>query len=63
MTNIVKGGFGAPNGNGGTQFVNVQAPAHSALDGYNNTLPCSKQTINVPHTFCDAMAVREEVYS
>lgn len=68
MTNVVKGGFGAPttngngDGNGGTEFVNIQPPAKAALDGYNNSLPCSKQTIDIPQTFRDAMAVREEVY-
>lgn len=66
MASVVKGGFGSSsgsgNGNGGTEFVNVLPPPKGALDGYDNTLPCSKQTINVPQIFQDAMAVREEVY-
>lgn len=69
MTSVVKGGFGSPSGNGngngnsGTEFLNMLSPLKTALDGYDNTLPCTKQTINVPATFRDAMAVREEVYS
>lgn len=68
MTSVMKGGFGSPNllestnGNSGTEFINVLAPPKSALDDYDNTTPCSKQSINVPQTFRDAMAVREEVY-
>ncbi|KAI8932957.1 hypothetical protein NX059_010426 [Plenodomus lindquistii] len=68
MTSVMKGGFGAPssNGNGnahaGTEFLNAIHPLGSALDGYDNTKPCSQQTINVPEAFRDAMAVREAVY-
>jgi len=70
MTSVMKGGFGAPvsgghtNGhaNTGTEFLAVIPPLGSALDGYDNTKPCSQQTINVPQTFRDAMAVREAVY-
>lgn len=70
MASVVKGGFGAPsgngngngNGNGGTEFINLMSPLKSALDGYDNTLPCKKQTIHVPQVFRDAMSVREEVY-
>lgn len=70
MASVVKGGFGASsggangssNGNAGTEFINLLSPLKGALDGYDNTLPCSKQSINVPQTFQDAMAVREEVY-
>ncbi|KAI4619097.1 uncharacterized protein J4E87_007684 [Alternaria ethzedia] len=68
MTSVLKGGFGSPNGapliatNSGTEFVNTVCPLKSALDGYDNTLPCSKQKIHVPQNFADAMAIREEVY-
>lgn len=71
MTSVMTGGFGAPssadngNGNGntgGTEFLNVLAPLKGALDGYDNTIPCSRQAISVPQTFRDAMSIREEVY-
>jgi GNAT superfamily N-acetyltransferase len=68
MTSVLKGGFGSPNGapllatNSGTEFVNTVCPLKGALDGYDNTIPCSKQKIHVPQNFCDAMAIREEVY-
>lgn len=68
MTSILKGGFGPPSGNGstngnsGTEFINVLSPLKSALDGYDNTKPCSKQSIHVHPVFRDAMAVREHVY-
>lgn len=69
MTSVLKGGFGAPSihgyGNGhtntGTEFLAVISPLGSALDGYN-TKPCNQQSIHVPPTFRDAMAVREAVY-
>jgi hypothetical protein len=68
MASVVKGGFGSPNSvpfpdaNPGTEFVNRVCPLKGGLDNYDNTKPCSEQTINVPQHFCDAMAVREEVY-
>ncbi|KAH7401270.1 hypothetical protein BKA66DRAFT_450098 [Pyrenochaeta sp. MPI-SDFR-AT-0127] len=68
MASVLKGGFGAPssngngNGNAGTEFINLLSPLKGALDGYDNTLPCSKQTIHVPQVFREAMSVREEVY-
>ncbi|KAL7777425.1 hypothetical protein CFE70_004090 [Pyrenophora teres f. teres 0-1] len=68
MTSILKGGFGSLNGasslnpNTGTEFVNTVCPLKTALDGYDNRLPCSMQTIHVPPNFADAMTVREEVY-
>ncbi|KAF2845701.1 hypothetical protein T440DRAFT_522440 [Plenodomus tracheiphilus IPT5] len=68
MTSVMKGGFGAPSSNGasnantGTEFLSVIPPLGSALDGYDNTKPCSQQTINIPQSFRDAMAVREAVY-
>ncbi|CAN9473589.1 unnamed protein product [Alternaria alternata] len=68
MTSVLKGGFGSPNGapllatNSGTEFVNTVCPLKGALDGYDNTIPCRKQKIHVPQNFCDAMAIREEVY-
>ncbi|EDU43204.1 Acetyltransf-1 domain containing protein [Pyrenophora tritici-repentis] len=69
MTSVLKGGFGSPNSapllnnaNPGTEFVNTVCPLKSALDGYDNRLPCSMQTIHVPQNFADAMTVREEVY-
>lgn len=65
MTSVVKGGFGPPSAtasNNGTEFINILAPPQAALDGYDNSIPCSQQTITVPPTFRDAMAVREEVY-
>jgi len=68
MTSVLKGGFGSPNGapslnaNSGTEFVNTVCPLKTALDGYDNRLPCRMQTINVPQNFADAMTVREEVY-
>ncbi|KAF1844107.1 uncharacterized protein K460DRAFT_357738 [Cucurbitaria berberidis CBS 394.84] len=70
MASVLKGGFGSSNGNGnsngnvsgGTEFINTLSPLKGLLDGYDNTLPCSKQTIAVPQTFQDAMAVREQVY-
>lgn len=68
MTSVMKGGFGSPttndngNDNTGTEFVNLLAPLKTALDGYDNTKPCSKQTISIPQTFRDAMSVREDVY-
>jgi len=67
MTSVVRG-FGAPamNGNGstntGTEFMSMLAPPKEKLDGYNNSLPCSRQTIAIPPIFRDAMSVREEVY-
>jgi predicted GNAT family N-acyltransferase len=67
MTSVVKG-FGAPSGdangsgNTGTEFMCMLAPPKDKLDGYNNAIPCSQQTINVPPLFRDAMLVREEVY-
>ncbi|RMZ73121.1 hypothetical protein GMOD_00009638 [Pyrenophora seminiperda CCB06] len=68
MTSVLKGGFGSPTGapslntNPGTEFVNTVCPLKGALDGYDNRLPCSKQSISVPQNFADAMTVREEVY-
>ena len=68
MTSIVKGGFGSPNStpfpdaNSGTEFINTVSPLKGGLDHYDNTKPCSQQTINMPQAFCDAMAVREAVY-
>lgn len=68
MTSVLKGGFGSPSSvplgtpNPGTEFVNTICPLKGALDGYDNTLPCSKQKIHVPPNFCDAMAVREAVF-
>jgi predicted GNAT family N-acyltransferase len=68
MTSVVKGGFGSPNSalfpdaNPGTEFVNRVCPLKGGLDNYDNTKPCNEQTIHVPQHFCDAMAVREEVY-
>jgi predicted GNAT family N-acyltransferase len=66
MTSVVKG-FGvsssdASNGNSGTEFLCMLSPPKEKVDGYDNTKPCSEQTINVPPLFRDAMAVREEVY-
>jgi predicted GNAT family N-acyltransferase len=67
MTSVVKG-FGAPssngigNGNTGTEFMSMLSPPKEKVDGYDNTKPCSRQTINVPPLFRDAMSVREEVY-
>jgi predicted GNAT family N-acyltransferase len=67
MTSVVKG-FGAPssngvaNGNMGTEFMTMLSPPKDKVDGYDNTKPCSRQTINVPSLFRDAMSVREEVY-
>lgn len=64
----MKGGFGGPSSNGsssantGTEFLNLIPPLGSALDGYDNTKPCSQQPIHVPQSFRDAMAVREAVY-
>jgi predicted GNAT family N-acyltransferase len=66
MTSVVKGGFGVPsgeaNGNTGTEFLCMLSPPKEKVDGYDNTIPCSQQTINVPPLFRDAMTVREEVY-
>jgi predicted GNAT family N-acyltransferase len=68
MTSVLKGGFGAPNmdsianGNPGTEFVVTVCPLKCALDGYDNTLPCTQQKINVPQNFRDAMAIREDVF-
>ncbi|KAF1837439.1 hypothetical protein BDW02DRAFT_491384 [Decorospora gaudefroyi] len=68
MTSVLKGGFGSPNGaplahtNPGTEFVNTVCPLKNALDNYDSTKPCSKQSINVPQHFCDAMAIREDVF-
>ena len=63
----MKGGFGSPTstepGNAGTEFVNLLAPVKGSFDGYDNSLPCSKQTIPLPQTFRDAMSIREEVYA
>jgi predicted GNAT family N-acyltransferase len=67
MTSVVKG-FGASsnngvtNGNMGTEFMTMLSPPKDKVDGYDNTKPCSRQTINVPSLFRDAMSVREEVY-
>lgn len=66
MTSVVRG-FGAPssengNGNSGTEFLCMLSPPKDKLDGYDNTKPCSQQTMAVPPLFGDAMAVREEVY-
>jgi predicted GNAT family N-acyltransferase len=67
MTSVVKG-FGAPssngvaNGNMGTEFMTMLSPPKDKVDGYDNTKPCSRQTINVPSLFRDAMSVREEVF-
>jgi predicted GNAT family N-acyltransferase len=67
MTSVVKG-FGTPSGNGvgngntGTEFMSMLSPPKEKVDGYDNTKPCSRQTINVPALFRDAMSVREEVY-
>jgi predicted GNAT family N-acyltransferase len=67
MTSVVKG-FGAPsadataNGNTGTEFMCMLLPPKDKLEGYNNTIPCSQQKINVPPLFRDAMSVREDVY-
>jgi predicted GNAT family N-acyltransferase len=65
MTSVIKG-FGtsstSSNGNTGTEFQCMISPLGSKLDGYDNKLPCAKQTINVPQAFRDAMAVREAVY-
>lgn len=67
MTSVVKG-FGAPISNGsgpvntGTEFMTMLSPPKEKVDGYDNTKPCSRQTINVPPLFRDAMSVREEVY-
>jgi predicted GNAT family N-acyltransferase len=66
MTSVMSGGFGSSSssssGNGGTEFMSMLPPLKEKLDGYDNTQPCSKQTINIPHLFREAMAVREEVY-
>ncbi|EUC49545.1 hypothetical protein COCMIDRAFT_1787 [Bipolaris oryzae ATCC 44560] len=68
MTSVLKGGFGSPNSaplggpNPGTEFVNTICPLKGALDGYDNSLPCSRQTIPVPANFRDAMTVREIVF-
>lgn len=68
MTSVVKGGFGAPssngekNGNNGTEFMSMLPPPKDKVDGYDNTKPCSKQTITVPPLFGDAMAIREAVF-
>ena len=68
MTSVVKGGFGSPGSaplgapNPGTEFVNTICPLKGALDGYDNTLPCTKQKIHVPPNFRDAMTVREAVF-
>jgi predicted GNAT family N-acyltransferase len=68
MTSVLKGGFSSPSSaplgapNAGTEFVNIICPLKGALDGYDNTLPCSKQRIHVPPNFCDAMSVREAVF-
>lgn len=68
MTSVLKGGFGAPSGNGngtgntGTEFTNMLGPLRGALDGYDNSKPCTKQNIQVHPVFRDAMAVREQVY-
>ncbi|EOA85120.1 hypothetical protein ACJQWK_06555 [Exserohilum turcicum] len=68
MTSVLKGGFGSPSTaspespNTGTEFVNTICPLKGALDGYDNSLPCSRQSIHVPPNFCDAMAVREDVF-
>jgi predicted GNAT family N-acyltransferase len=67
MTSVVKG-FGAPsidangNGNSGTEFLCMLSPPKDKVDGYDNTIPCSQQSINVPALFRDAMSVREQVY-
>lgn len=66
MTSVVKGGFGAPSSSpdaaGGTEFISILHPPKDKLDGYDNSKPCSKQTITVPPPFSEAMAVREEVF-
>lgn len=67
MTSVIKG-FGSTssnghaNGNTGTEFMSMLPPPKASLDGYDNSKPCSKQNINVPKVFRDAMSVREEVY-
>ncbi|KAF2026240.1 hypothetical protein EK21DRAFT_116027 [Setomelanomma holmii] len=65
MTSVVKG-FGTStsigNGNEGTEFMSMLSPPKEKVDGYNNTIPCSQQTINVPPLFAEAMSVREAVY-
>ncbi|KAL6706025.1 hypothetical protein ACN47E_006127 [Coniothyrium glycines] len=70
MTSVLKGGFGSSNihsngnnnGNTGTEFTNMLCPLKSSIEGYNNTRPCSQQTVDIPQVFRDAMAVREEVF-
>ncbi|KAF1914722.1 hypothetical protein BDU57DRAFT_302391 [Ampelomyces quisqualis] len=67
MTSIVQG-FGAPssdasgNINSGTEFLCMLSPPKEKVDGYDNSKPCSQQTISVPSLFRDAMTVREQVY-
>jgi predicted GNAT family N-acyltransferase len=67
MTSVVKG-FGAPssngsgNGNDGTEFMSMLSPPKEKVEGYDNTIPCSQQTIAVPSLFAEAMSVREAVY-
>ena len=66
MTSVVKG-FGASSSSGesdnnGTEFMSVLCPPKDKLNGYDNTKPCSKQTITVPPLFADAMGIREAVY-
>lgn len=66
MTSVMSGGFGgsssSSSNSGGTEFMSTLSPLKEKLDGYDNTKPCSKQTIPISHLFCEAMAVREEVY-
>jgi predicted GNAT family N-acyltransferase len=68
MTSVVKGGFGSPtidangSGNSGTEFLCMLSPPRDKVDGYDNTKPCTEQTISVPPLFRDAMSVRETVY-
>ncbi|KAH8731604.1 acyl-CoA N-acyltransferase [Phaeosphaeriaceae sp. PMI808] len=54
---------GVGNGNEGTEFMSMLPPPKDKIDGYDNTKPCSKQVIDIPPAFRDAMAVREIVYA
>ncbi|KAJ4288423.1 hypothetical protein N0V90_011658 [Kalmusia sp. IMI 367209] len=55
-------GFGAANGNGGTEFLSMLAPPKNDLSEYDNTKPHTQQSASIPQVFHDAMSVREEVY-
>lgn len=45
-----------------SEFTSFLPPPGAAVANYDRSLPSSEQAREVPHVFCDAMSVREEVF-